>query len=135
MLAAGIAVRALGDAGERDAGDAEFVQHRVGGGELPRAAVDEDEVGDAPAGFFVVGAGVGEVGFGMVRRIGFGGVGFLGGPLREGERQSFDRPCRRRSPSPGADAPSSALRERVDDAAISFASRVNRRRSTSLIMA
>ena len=49
-LAAGVAVRPLGDADERQVGDAEFGEHRLGGRELALAAVDEDEVGPGRGG-------------------------------------------------------------------------------------
>ena len=44
-LAAGVAVRPLGDADERQVGDAEFGEHCRRGRELALAAVDEHEVG------------------------------------------------------------------------------------------
>jgi hypothetical protein len=47
-LAAGLAVAALGDADQRHVGDAEVVEDGAGGGELARAAVDDDEIGPGP---------------------------------------------------------------------------------------
>ena len=45
VLAARVAVRHLGDADERDAGDAELFEHFAGDGQLSAAAVDQHEVG------------------------------------------------------------------------------------------
>ena len=45
VLAAGVAVGTLGDADQRDARDAEAVQHLARDAELPAAAVDQHQVG------------------------------------------------------------------------------------------
>ena len=47
-LAAGVSVGAFGDARNGEAVQAEFVQNLTGGGELPCAAVDEQEVRPRP---------------------------------------------------------------------------------------
>ena len=52
MLAAGVAVRPFGDADQLHVLDAQIGEHLAGDGKLPRAAVDQREVG--PFGLGVV---------------------------------------------------------------------------------
>src|SRR5204863_7799504 len=66
MLAAGIAVGPLGDADERDVGDAEGLQQLARDGELSAAAVDQHEVGSRGE---IVASGL--RGVGVRLRVGF----------------------------------------------------------------
>src|SRR6185437_6814722 len=48
-LAAGVAVGSLGDGCDLDVVKAELIEHGMGGGELARAAVDQNQVGRGPS--------------------------------------------------------------------------------------